>query len=55
MNPDAFILIGRMPGIGQDMFGISVYVKAYLKKNGDASYILCVQKDYLLITKGEAF
>ena len=34
---------------------LSVYVKPYLKKNGDASYTLCVQKDYLPITKGEAF
>ena len=34
---------------------LSVYVKPYLKKNGDASYYLCVQKDYLPITKGEAF
>ena len=34
---------------------LPVYVKPYLKKNGDASYTLCVQKDYLPITKGEAF
>lgn len=34
---------------------LSVYVKPYLKKNGDAAYTLCVQKDYLPITKGEAF
>lgn len=34
---------------------LSVYVKPYLKKNGGASYTLCVQKDYLPLTKGEAF
>ena len=34
---------------------LSVYVKPYLKKNGDASYTLYVQKDYLPLTKGEAF
>lgn len=34
---------------------LPVYVKPYLKKNGDAAYTLCVQKDYLPITKGEAF
>jgi hypothetical protein len=34
---------------------LPVYVKPYLKKNGDASYILCVQKNYLPITKGETF
>ena len=34
---------------------LPVYVKPYLKKNGDASYTLCVQKNYLPITKGEAF
>lgn len=34
---------------------LSVYVKPYLKKSGAASYILCVQKDYLPTTKGEVF
>lgn len=34
---------------------LSVYVKPYLKKNGDPAYTLCVQKNYLPITKGEAF
>lgn len=34
---------------------LPVYVKSYKKKNGDASYTLCIQKNYYPITKGEAF
>lgn len=34
---------------------LSVYVKPFVKRNGDASYTLCIQKNYHPITKGEAF
>lgn len=34
---------------------LPVYVKPYKKKNGDAAYTLCIQKDYHPITKGEEF
>lgn len=34
---------------------IPVYVKPYKKKNGDAAYTLCVQKNYHPVTKGEEF
>lgn len=34
---------------------LPVYVKTFVKKNGDASYTLCIQKNYHPITKGEAF
>ena len=34
---------------------LPVYIKPYKKKNGDAAYTLCVQKNYHPITKGEAF
>ena len=34
---------------------LSVYVKPFVKRNGDASYTLCIQKNYQPITKGEAF
>ena len=33
---------------------VPVYVKAYRKKNGDASYNLCVMKERI-ITQGESF
>ena len=35
--------------------GASITTSNVTVKNGDASYYLCVQKDYLPITKGEAF
>lgn len=34
---------------------LPVYIKPYNKKNGDAAYTLCIQKNYHPITKGEAF
>lgn len=34
---------------------LPVYVKPFTKRNGDASYTLCIQKNYHPITKGEAF
>ena len=34
---------------------LPVYIKPYKKKNGDAAYTLCIQKNYHPITKGEAF
>ena len=34
---------------------LPVYIKPYNKKNGEAAYTLCVQKNYPPITKGEAF
>ena len=34
---------------------LPVYIKPYKKKNGDASYTLCIQKNYHPITKGETF
>ena len=34
---------------------LPIYIKPYKKKNGDAAYTLCVQKNYHPITKGEAF
>lgn len=34
---------------------LPVYIKPYKKKNGEAAYTLCIQKNYNPITKGEAF
>ena len=34
---------------------LPVYIKPYKKKNGDAAYTLCIQRNYHPITKGEAF
>ena len=34
---------------------LPVYIKPYKKKNGEAAYTLCIQKNYHPITKGEAF
>ena len=34
---------------------LPVYIKPYKKKNGDAAYTLCIQKNYHPITKGEEF
>ena len=34
---------------------LPVYIKPYNKKNGEAAYTICIQKNYHPITKGEAF
>ena len=34
---------------------LSVYVNPFVKRNGDASYTLCIQKNHLPITKGKAY
>ena len=34
---------------------LPVYIKPYNKKNGDAAYTLCIQKNYHPLTKGEYF